>query len=157
MLQNTSLIILFLSLLASPAFGAGWNQNPEHPVNRPGMFMHNRIDFPTPPFNNRNSRLPVRPHDRTRLPRFIYFPYYGMDGVGSYDDEEYPVVNIIVDSHKKDEPTELPAKKEKPVAPPHIVTLGGSGSSKSSKSVERSESVVEIRGAKVSTTNLSPE
>lgn len=159
MLQNISLIILFFSLLASPAFGAGWNQNLENPANRPGMFMNNRPDFPTQPFNNRHSRLIVKPHDRTRTPRFIGFPYYGMDGVGNYDNGEYPVVNIIVDSdkYKKDEPTGPPAIKEKPVAPPHIVTLGNPGSSKSSKPVERQGSVVEIRGTKVSARNLSPE
>jgi hypothetical protein len=85
-----------------------------------------------------------------------------MDGVTNYESEEYPVVNIIVDSNKNAEPTAPPAEKEKPVAPPHIVTLenpGSSrpGSSKGSKPAERRERIVVIRGTEVSAADLSPE
>ncbi len=157
MLQNLSLIILFLGLLASPAFGGGSNRNLEHQVNSPGMFMNNNPDFSTQSFKNRHSRLLVKPQDRTRIPRFIGFPYYGMDGVGNYENGEYQVVNIIVDSNKKDEPTRPPAKEQKPVAPPHIVTLEDPGSPKDHKPAKHPENAVEIRGSKVSVTSISPD
>ena len=158
MLKNIVLIILSFILLASPAFGDGWNRNLDGQVNNPGIFMTNRPDSSTQSFKNRHSRLLVKPQDRTRIPKFIGFPYYyGMDGLGNYEDGDYQTVNIIVDSSKKDEPTGLPAKKETPIAPPHIVTLEDPGSSKGFKPANRSERIIEMRGTKVSTTSLPQE
>ena len=155
MLQNISLLILFFSVLASPAFGGGLNRNLEHQVNSPGMGMHNNPDFSTPSFQNRHSVF-VKPHDRARIPRFIGFPYYSTDGVGNYDNGGSQVVYVIVDGSKKDEPSWPPATMGKPVAPPHIVTLEDPGSSKVLKPAKHPGRAVEIRGAEVSVTSITP-
>ena len=156
MLQNISLLILFFSVLTSPAFGGGLNRNLQNQVNSPGMLVNNNPDFSTPSFKNRHSRLLAKPHERTRIPRFIGFPYYSTDGVGNYDNGGSQVVYIIVDGYKKDEPSRPPATMRNPVAPPHIVTLEDSGSSKVHNPGKHPESAVEIRGFEVGGTSITP-
>jgi len=159
MLQKISLTVLFFSLLASPTFGGGFNRDSNHQGNRhrQGLFFKNNFDTPPRTFQNQNLKFRVKSRDKTRIPRFIGFPYYGIYSGNNYERGEKEAVNIIVESNQKDETTGLPAKTEKPVQPPHIITLEDKESRKDLKSSGGIYRVVEIRGNKVTVADISKE
>ena len=159
MLQKISLTVLFFSLLASPIFGGGFNRDSNHQGNRHrhGLFLKNNFDTPTRTFQNQNLKFRVKSRDKTRIPKFIGFPYYGIYSGDSYERGENEAVNIIVEGNKKDETINVPAKNEKPIAPPHIVTLDDKESRNGLKPSGGKYRVVEIRGNKVTVADISLE
>jgi hypothetical protein len=159
MLKKISLTILFLSILASPTFGGGFNRDSNHQVNphRQGLFFKNNFNNSTRIFQSQNFKFRAKSRDKTRIPKFIGFPYYGIYSGDSYERGEKEAVNIIVESNKKDETTGPPAKTEKPVQPPHIITLENKESRKDLKSSGGIYRVVEIRGTEVRVVSISSE
>jgi hypothetical protein len=159
MLRIISLTILFLSVLASPTFGGSFNRDSNHQVNRhrQGFFLKNNFDTPTRAFQDRNYKFRAKSRDKNRIPKFIGFPFYGVNVEDSYERREKEAVNIIVEGNNKDETTNVPAKNEKPLAPPHIVTLDDKEPRSGLKPIGGKYRVVEIRGNKVSVADVSPE
>jgi hypothetical protein len=152
MLKKISLSILFLNILASPTFAGGFNRDSNHQVNlhRQGLFFKNNFDTSTRAFQNRNFKYREKSPDKSRIPKFIGLPFYGVNVEDSYERGEKEVVNIIVEGNKKDETTNVAAKNEKPIAPPHIVTLDDKESRNGLNPSGGKYRVVEIRGNKVS-------
>jgi len=157
MLQNISLIILLLSLLASPAFGGGMIRQFEPQANSPDRLFRNHFNPSPPSFKNDHLRFHNRHQAKTRIPGLVAFPYYGIYRSDNYGEEEKEALNIIVDTSKKVETAGPQVKKEKPVSPPHMVTLEDKEYSKDFKPAKQQGSVAEIRGTQVSMTKLPPE
>lgn len=133
------------------------NWDSRQPMNRQGLLFKNNFDNSTRTFKKENSKVPLKSPERNRIPRFIAFPYYGIYGGDDYEDGRKEALTIIVESNKKDETTNSPTRTEKPVAPPHIVTLDDKESHNHSKPTGHEDRVVEIRGTEVSVVRILSE
>ena len=120
-------------------------------------FFKNNFDTSTRAFENRNFKFREKSRNNRRIPKFIGLPFYGVNVEDGYDKGEKETVNIIVEGNKQDETTNTTAKNEKPVAPPHIVTLDDKESRNGVKSGGGKYRVVEIRGNKVTVADISPK
>lgn len=160
MVQGTklSIITVFLLIFASPGFSGGLNFGSGHFGNHQMMPPHHKFNYSTKSYGliKKHNLKFRRPWKHVKHPyRFIYDPRFVFYGGKQPEKIEKVEVNLKIISNEKDEPDESLVKKNRPVSPPHIVTLpdiAPKESDKHLKSNKNTESVILIRGTQVSET-----
>ena len=144
-------IILFLIFVAVPSgFSGGIGVGTGQVGNFHKLTPHHRFQYLSPAqshFRNNESKFgTVKKHPK-HPPRFIFNPRLMFYGGRQPEKTEKLEVTLKIINSEKNEPAEPPFKKERPVLPPHMVTLPGLAPDESD-----SESVILIRGTQVSET-----
>jgi hypothetical protein len=148
-----SIIALFFLIFASHGISGGLNFGSGHIGYQQKMAPHQKFGYSTRSYGHiqkHGLKFP-RPLKHRKYPyRFIYDPRF-VSYAGKQSEKIGKVelnVNIIVD--QGGEPNEHTAKKDKPISPPHIVTLHDiAPDAKKLNSSKRPGSVILIRGTHI--------
>jgi len=145
-----SIILFIIFVVAPPGFSGSIGVGNGQVGNSHKLTPHHRFKYLSPAqghFRNNESKFGTIKKHLKHPSRFIYDPRLMFYGGRQPEKTEKVEVTLKIINSEKDELGEHPTKKERPISPPHMVTLPDVASDESD-----SESVILIRGTQVSET-----